>query len=225
MAEPRLWLIEPPSKDGLPDFKRYDKVYARFVLLRRTSRSRRLRPSCCRPTWNASSSRCTERCRSRSRTHGKRRWPKARRSWRAKQDKQQLDAMDVAINDPDQSPLEQQNHQLEEDDPEAAKKIQAQTRDSDPSIRLIVIYRIGERDYLDPGGVEPFDESKEPDLPRVRRLLDNEVSISHRGCFAFYAGRSVPKGWQRKACATSPAGPSRWGWHFTSRRFFPADGS
>ncbi len=34
VAEPRLWLIEPPSKDGLPDFKRYDKVYARFVLLR-----------------------------------------------------------------------------------------------------------------------------------------------------------------------------------------------
>ena len=117
---------------------------------------------------------------------------------KANQDRQQLDAMDVAINDPDQSPLEQQNHQLEEDDPEAAKKIQAQTRVSDPSIQLIVIYQIGERDYLDPGGVEPFDESKEPDLPRVRRLLDNEVNISHRGCFAFYAGRRAPKGWREK---------------------------
>ena len=80
VAQPRLWLIEPPSKDGLPDFKRYDKVYARFVLLRRTSRSRRLRPSNCRQTWNASSSRCTAPCRSRSRTDGKRRWSKARRS-------------------------------------------------------------------------------------------------------------------------------------------------
>jgi len=34
VAEPRVWLIEPEVKDGLPDFKRYDKIYARFVLLR-----------------------------------------------------------------------------------------------------------------------------------------------------------------------------------------------
>ena len=33
--KPRLWLIEPPGKDGLPDFGDSEKwIYARFVLLR-----------------------------------------------------------------------------------------------------------------------------------------------------------------------------------------------
>jgi hypothetical protein len=106
--------------------------------------------------------------------------------------------MDVAINDPDQSPLEQQSQQLEEDDPEAAKKIQAQTRDSDLTIQLVVIYHIEGRDYLDPTGLDLFEEANEPDIPRVGRLLNNEVTISHGGCFACYAARSVPKGWRRK---------------------------
>lgn len=117
---------------------------------------------------------------------------------REKQEKQQLDATDVAINAPDDSPLEQQCQQLEEDDPEAAKKIQAQTRDSDPTVQVVLIYHLEGRDYLDHLGAGPFDEADEPDVQRIRRLLDNEVTISHRGCFAFYLCRSVPKGWRKK---------------------------
>jgi hypothetical protein len=115
-----------------------------------------------------------------------------------REETQQLNATEVAISDPNDSPLEQQCRQLEEDDPDAAKKIQALTRDSDPTIQLVVIYHLTGRDYLDRNGRKPFDEADEPDIDRVRRILLNEVTISHRPCFAYYAGRKVPKGWREK---------------------------
>jgi CRISPR-associated endonuclease/helicase Cas3 len=195
VTEPRLWLIEPPSKDELPDFKQYEKIYARFVLLRsyialKAVEALRLpadlehfveqvygvEPLVIPDGWQGA-------------------LDESEPKWKEGQDNQQLDAKDVAIRNPDQSPLEQQSQQLEDDDPDAAKKIQAQTRDSDPSIQLVVIYHLNERDYLDPEGREPFDEANEPDVKRTVRLLDNEVSISHRGCFESYKVRSVPKGW------------------------------
>ena len=198
VAEPQLWLIEPDKKDGLPDFGPSEWVYARFILLRshialKAVPTIRLpdelehfveqvygtRPLMIPGGWQAA-------------------LDESETKLREKQESQQLDARDVAINDPDQSPLEQQNQQLEEDDPDAAKKIQAQTRDSDPTIQLIVIYHLGNRDYLDPSGLEPFDEADEPDVKCTRRLLDNEVTISHRGCVAFYASRFTPKGWREK---------------------------
>jgi CRISPR-associated endonuclease/helicase Cas3 len=122
----------------------------------------------------------------------------SRRKWIEKQENQQLNAMDVAVNDPDESPLEQQSQELEEDDPEAAKKIQAQTRDSDATVQLVVLYHLGGRDYLDPAALEPFNEADEPNVNRIRRLLDNEVTISHPGCVAFYAKRPTPSGWREK---------------------------
>jgi CRISPR-associated endonuclease/helicase Cas3 len=198
VAEPRLWLIEPPSKDALPDFKQYDKIYARFVLLRSyialkaveavhlparlehfVEQVYGVEPLAIPDGWQGA-------------------LDESEPKWKEKKDKQQLDATDVAISYPDESPLEQQSQQLEDDDPEAAKKIQAQTRDSDPSIQLVVIYHLNERDYLDPEGREPFDEADEPDVKRTGRLLDNEVIISNRGCFESYRVRSVPKGWRKR---------------------------
>jgi hypothetical protein len=38
----------------------------------------------------------------------------------------------------------------------------------------------------------------EPDIRRSRRLLDNEVTINHRGCVGFYARRPVPMGWRKR---------------------------
>jgi hypothetical protein len=112
-------------------------------------------------------------------------------------DRKKLDATDVAINDPDQAPLEQQCHQLEEDDPQAARRIQAQTRDSEPSIQLIVVYQMDGRDYLDACGTDSFDENQVPNAKRLRHILDNEVTINHPGCLRHYVPRPVPRGWRR----------------------------
>jgi CRISPR-associated endonuclease/helicase Cas3 len=198
VADARVWLIKPGEDDGVPSFGHSEYVYARFVLLRSLAALNAVQairlpddleylveqvygaePLVIPEGWEAS-------------LH------QSEKKLRANEDTQQLNATDVAINDPDQSPLEQQSQQLEEDDPEAAKKIQASTRDSDPTIQLVVIYHIGGLDYLDPGGLLPFDVADEPATGRVRRLLDNEVTIGHRGCFAFYVIRRAPKGWQER---------------------------
>ena len=89
---------------------------------------------------------------------------------------------------------------LEEDDPEAAKKIQAQTRDSDPTIQLIVIYHIEGRDFLDPAGRRPFNEMEPPSLKRVRRLLWNEVTLGRYDCVKHYVARPVPTAGGSKPC-------------------------
>jgi CRISPR-associated endonuclease/helicase Cas3 len=195
--EPRVWLIEPQITDGLPAFGPSEYVYARFVLLwshiaLKAAESVRLpadlelfveqvygaEPLAIPDGWQTALDECEKRLRE-------------------KQENLQLDAMDVAINDPDESPLEQQSQQLEEDDPEASKKIQAQTRDSGPTVQLVVIYHLDGLDYLDPGGREPFDQADKPDVKRTRRLLNNEVSISHGGCVASYAQRTAPAGWRK----------------------------
>jgi CRISPR-associated endonuclease/helicase Cas3 len=198
MEGPQLWLIEPVTKDQLPDFGHSKWVYARFVLMRSLLALKAFEvvqlpqdlerlveqvygsePLAVPADWEAA-------------------LEVAKQEYQDKRDNQQLNATDVAINAPDQAPLEQQSQQLEEDDPGAAKKIQAQTRDADPSIQLIVIYHIHGHDYLDPGGLEPFQEVNEPDTNQVRRLLDNEVTVSHRPCFAWYAAQPVPKAWRKK---------------------------
>jgi CRISPR-associated endonuclease/helicase Cas3 len=196
VAEPRLWLIDTTRNEGPPEFGPSGYVYARFVLLRsyialKAVEAIRLpddlerfveqvygqEPLAIPDGWQASLDEC-------------------QRKLREKQENQQLDATDVAINDPDQAPLEQQNHQLDDDDPEASKRIRAQTRDSGPTVQLVVIYHLGGRDYLDSGGLEPFDEADEPDVKRTRRLLNNEVTISQHKCVMFYSRQPVPRGWR-----------------------------
>ncbi len=98
----------------------------------------------------------------------------------------------------DEDLLRQQNAQLDEDNPEAAEKIRAATRDTEPSIQVVLVYHLDGRDYLDKSGRESFNEADEPDIRRVRRLLDNEVTINHRGCVMFYVTRPVPTGWRER---------------------------
>ena len=198
VAVPRLWLIEPEVKEGLPDFGPSERVYARFVLLRSSLALRAVeavrlpgdleylveqvygtKPLKIPAGWQAA-------------------LDDSAKELNEKQDNQQLNATEAAINEPDQSPLEQQSQQLEEDDPEASRKIQALTRDSDPTVRLIVVYHLGGRDYLDPAGLEPFDETDMPDPGRIRRLLANEVTLSHPGCVACYARRPGPSRWRKR---------------------------
>jgi CRISPR-associated endonuclease/helicase Cas3 len=198
--KPRLFLIEPGIKDGLPDFGRSEYVYARFVLLRshvaldvalQTVGAIRLPADletfveqvygteclAIPDDWHAALEVC------------KRKLGEEQRTQRSK-------AKHVMVYRPDDEDLlRQQNAQLDEDNPEAAEKIRAATRDTEPSIQVILVYHLDRRDFLDRSGQEPFSEAAEPDIRRVRQLLDNEVTISHRGCVAFYVSRPVPCGW------------------------------
>ncbi len=197
VAEPRLWLIEPPSNEGLPTFKRYEKVYARFVLLRSYIALKAVQavglphdlerfveqvygteplgiPDGWQPALN-----------------------QAQRDLSEEQREQRTKAKGVMVYRPDDEDLLRQlNAQLDEDNPQAAEKIRAATRDTEPSIQLILVYHIAGRDWLDSAGRESFSEGDKPNIARIRRLLDNELTISHRGFVAFYASQPVPRGWR-----------------------------
>ena len=201
MSAPRIWLIEPKTKDGLPDFGPSEFVYARFILLRsqivldlagQTVGAVRLpddlehfvervygtEPLAIPVGWEAELDTCRNAL------------DQEKKSLRNK-------AKGVMIYRPnDEDLLRQQNAQLDEDNPKAAEKIRAATRDTDPTTHVILVYHIDGQDYLDQAGRDSFAETSKPDIVRIRRFLDNEVTINHRGCVAFYAARPVPSGWR-----------------------------
>jgi CRISPR-associated endonuclease/helicase Cas3 len=197
VAEPRLWLIEPALSEGPPVFGPSEYVYARFILLRsyialKPDRAIRLPDDL---------ERFVEQVYGRQALAIPDGWlaavEEAGEKLRDDQASQRRKAKGVMIYHPDDEDLlRQQNSQLDDDNPEAAPKIRAATRDTEPTVQVILVYHAGGRDYLDQACREPFDEADEPDLASIRRLLDNEVTVSHRGCVAFYTGRPVPRGWR-----------------------------
>ncbi len=198
--EPRLVLIAPGEKDGLPDFGDSERwIYERFVLLRSYLALTGTGDGVVHLPDDLEV--LVEQVYGDGGLDVPDSWGNdlnaAQRKMEVKKIAKRQKAAGIAIFGPDEGPLEQQMLSLEEDDPEAAKRIQAQTRDADPDIRLIVIYQIDGRDFLDAAGQEPFSEKDRPNLERVRRLLRNEVSLSHGGCVAHYVARPVPKGWQK----------------------------
>jgi CRISPR-associated endonuclease/helicase Cas3 len=199
VAEPQVWLIEPEIKDALPDFGPSEYVYARFILLRSYV--------ACKAVETVRLPDDLER--SVERVYGAEPlaipdgWQttldEAGQALSDEQRNQRRKAKGLMIYRPDDEDLlRQQNAQLDEDNPEAAEKIRAATRDTEPTIQVVLVYHIDGRDYLDNAARESFSEGDEPDIRRVRRLLDNEVTMNHRGCVVFYAGRPVPRGWREK---------------------------
>lgn len=195
---PTLWLIEPGLKDGgRPDFGNSEAIYARFVLLRSlivlkarvsVSLPEELETLVEQVYGNVLFSVDKDIAEDLSASEV---------VLRNKQEQQALTASNVSINFPDEKPLHQPNAHLEEDAPEAHRKIQAVTRDSDPTIQLILVYRLGDGDYLDPEGKEPLDCTVPPDPKCLKRLLENEVTISRPRCVFHYLSLPVPEGWKK----------------------------
>jgi CRISPR-associated endonuclease/helicase Cas3 len=198
LQEPHVLLIEPSSaRDGVPAYGKSEFVYARYVLLRSHLVLGRLPairlPEDLEPL--------VEQVYGRKELSMPETWKEALElsaiELQDKKDRQQLDALDVAIADPDGDPLEHQSHQLEEEDPDASRRIQAQTRDDGPSIQLIIVYQVGGRDFLDAAGTDPFDERRLPDPPHLREILNNEITISRNGCVRHYANKAIPSAWRK----------------------------
>jgi CRISPR-associated endonuclease/helicase Cas3 len=197
VADPRLWLIEPTIKAGLPVFGPSEWVYARFVLLRSHIALKQVQTI----RLPDDLERFIEQVYGTEPLTVPDGWQTAldesKRALLEAQRTQRMKAKGVMVYRPDDEDLlRQPNAQLNEDNPEAAEAIRAATRDTEPTLQVILIYHMDGRDSLDNAGLERFDESKKPDLVRVRRLLDNEVTINHQGCVACYASRPVPTCWR-----------------------------
>ncbi len=199
-GDAKLWLIEPGKrqKDGLPDFGPSEWVYSRFVLLK-SYVALKAKTTVSLPDdlehlveqiYGKESMDTPE--------HYQNDLAESEKAMREEQRMQNRAAKGVMIWTPEMDDLlEQPNQQLEEDDPEAHKKVQAATRDTEPTVQLILVYQLDGNDFLDPYGKDPFDESKVPDVKRLRQLLNNEVTISHKGCVFHYVKQPVPSGWKK----------------------------
>lgn len=87
------------------------------------------------------------------------------------------------------------NQQLDEDNPEAHATIQAQTRDGDPRLPIVV---------LDAAAASPFQRSEQPTLDEARGLLRRSINLSHKGLVKrLLQERVPPPGSVRLGCATT----------------------
>jgi CRISPR-associated endonuclease/helicase Cas3 len=78
------------------------------------------------------------------------------------------------------------SRQLDEDNPEAHATIQAQTRDGDPRLPVVL---------LDAHAAAIFNPSAVPGLEEARTLLGRSVNLSRKGLVNALLKESVPSGW------------------------------
>jgi CRISPR-associated endonuclease/helicase Cas3 len=199
VKEPMLWLLQPErAADGVPAFGPSEKVYARYILLL-SFLCLQGREQVCLPGDLATMI---------ERVYGAdvpiapdAFWQEALDSSQEElaetRKKQCLGARNLAIRQPDdESVLEQQSLQLEEDNPEAHERIRAATRDTQPTVQLIIVYRLLGGDALEPDGKCPVRLAQKPTRAQTADYLANEVSISHPGCVAFYVRKDPEKAWR-----------------------------
>ncbi len=84
--------------------------------------------------------------------------------------------------------IDQFNEQLvDDDDPEIHKTVRAATREGDPSITVVML----------PANTALLSE---PNIPEIRRMLDQSAKISHRGVFHGICTKGVtPREWAKNA--------------------------
>jgi CRISPR-associated endonuclease/helicase Cas3 len=193
-GDPCLWLITPKEKEGKPDFGPSEWVYARFVLLRS------LAALVATPFVNLPSdleSLIEQAYGAVDLPEDDSDLAESHAMMARQREEQCLNAMEVSIDYPDGEVLESQSARLDEDDPSVNPKIQAATRDTEPTVQLVLVYHLSGKDYLDTEGKEPFDEGEVPNVNQMRRLLLNEVTLSHKVCVFHYVKRAVPNGWKK----------------------------
>lgn len=104
----------------------------------------------------------------------------------------------VRVSAPDADDLlERCVPELDEDDPDVHRDLQALTRQGEPSITLILLYEQSGTISLDPQGHDIIDlqSSSPPSAQQTRKLLERSVSISNRFWFTHFVRHDVPKAW------------------------------
>ncbi len=197
LKEPVVWLLQPPEgADGLPNFGVSRFVYQPLVLLRSYLALRDLvevnlpddleglieavyagHPSLAPPTpaWTQALA-------------------DAEKAWQAEQKEHRKAARAFLIADPvaEEEILSAFNQQLEEDNPDVPKDRQAFTRLVSPTVSLVLLYEVGGKLFLRPEGGPEVKLIRRPNLDQARALLNNTVSVQHKGCFFHYVKRPSP---------------------------------
>jgi CRISPR-associated endonuclease/helicase Cas3 len=211
LAEPTLWLVEPPTRaddgdagdgEAVPAFERDQEfVYSAHVLLR---------------SWLALEGRDTIRipadvealvelvyaedraCPSDAPAAVQARWTETAERQERERLEHEHKAQQAAILGPVVASdiFEQFNPQLREDDPNVHQSLQARTRLAEPSVPVVLLPH-GEDDRVAlTTGPGPAG------LARVRWLLEHAVTLTHGGLVGYLFGEGAgdaqpPAGWKR----------------------------
>jgi CRISPR-associated endonuclease/helicase Cas3 len=98
--------------------------------------------------------------------------------------------------------LSNNNRNLDEDDPTVHHAFRAATRNSEPSVTLICLHRIGDEISLDPDGTSLLDISHKPEKDVVRSLLRQSVGVQKRVVVDYFTNHTPElswKGWKEVA--------------------------
>lgn len=112
----------------------------------------------------------------------------------------ETNAASVRIRSPDACDLlETSNVILDEDNPVVHADLRATTRESDPSIVLIVLWQRGEQCYYGAESSESVDLESPQAMTRqqTNSLLQNSVTISRKSWTQFFLRQPVPLAWRK----------------------------
>ena len=92
--------------------------------------------------------------------------------------------------------MEEMALRLEEDDPDGPTRLRAATRDTLPNVQIILIYSKDNKDYLDSEFCYEVDLAAMPNRGDLRRILANEVSLTHPRVVRHAIREGRPKCWK-----------------------------
>ncbi len=198
LTEPRVVIFEPAMQDDSPAFGDSEFVYARFLLMASWATLQN-RPDLLLP----------DQSRELIETVYGEGWQalpwgdalaQAHQELLTREDQDQYKAALKHIPLPDaEKLLDGHNTGLDEDDPTVHQAFQALTRDSEPSVQVICLHRVGSTLSLEPDGSRPVDLLAKPD-PRL--ALRYVVSVGHKAVFGALCDReefALPNGWEKEA--------------------------
>lgn len=201
LKEHSLWIMAPDVKNQVPDFGQgTEAVYERHILLR---------------SWlalkNRESMDIPEEVEDLiEAVYGDgeapedlppalvRDWEESREVLRHDREVDEGKAKDCYILPPCEDTLKDNRPDLEEDDPEAQKSLQASTRLGDPSIPLVCLYEVGQKVSLDPEGRSLANLEEKPSKEAALTLLRRSMSLSQRGLVSWLLNQAErPPGWEK----------------------------
>lgn len=208
MESPTIWLVEPQvDANRVPDFGSDKEIYSEYILLR---------------TWFELSSRASIRIPEDVEHLIELVYTSPDDIWKQKglsdeqmermtqagqrdrceesEDKLKAGARLLKRPSPDALFLDDDRHDLVEDEPDASPQLQAVTRLCEPSVQIVCAYAVlGGRASLDSSGSDIIDTDSTPSLERTQKLLERSVSLSHAGVVACLMKEEVPAGWRKNA--------------------------
>jgi CRISPR-associated endonuclease/helicase Cas3 len=89
------------------------------------------------------------------------------------------------------------NQDLEEENPEVHRSLQAMTRLCEPSVQVACLFKKGERLSLTKDMSKEIKIDTEPDNELTKLILNRSVTLSHKTIVFGLFKKPVPKGWKR----------------------------